>query len=166
MGTACQGNGACDDSGSCIHQPAAPNLQLVSVTTDTVTLQWNATTFADSYNINNTTTNSGYFGITDTSFAWEGLGGAGGQQRCFTVKATNYFFASAPSNQVCATVLSATPVWVRTATSSCGDECGMPSCSCISDICPSSSPAGQGCSPAGDSCNVISGPSFIEYTCR
>ena len=57
-------------------------------------------------------------------------------------------------------------IWVRTATSSCGDQCGMPSCSCISDICPSSSPAGQGCSPAGDPCNVISGPSFIEYTCE
>jgi hypothetical protein len=166
MGTACQGDGACDASGSCIHRPAAPSLQLVSVTTDTITLQWNATTFADSYRVNNNTTNSLVSGFSETSFAWGGLGGAGGRQFCFTVNAMNYFFLSAPSNQVCATVLSATPIWVRTATSSCGDQCGMPNCSCISDICPSSSPAGQGCSPAGDSCNVISGPSFIEYTCE
>lgn len=166
LGTACQGDGACDRSGSCIHVPGVPTAQLASVTTDTISLRWNATTGATAYQVNLVGANSSVAGISGTSYAWGGLGRAGGDRLCFTVNAMNYFFISPPSNQVCATVLTTTPIWVRTTTGNCGDQCGMPNCDCISDICSSSSPAGQGCSPAGDHCNVISGPSFIEYTCE
>jgi hypothetical protein len=143
-----------------------PTLQVASVGTDSVTLRWNATTGATSYEVN-LIGGSLVGGIAATTFTWGGLRGAAGEQVCFTVQAENYFFFSAPSNEVCATVRTATtPIWVRTATGNCGDQCGMPNCDCIGDLCDSSNPAGQGCSPAGDSCNVISGPSFIEYICE
>jgi len=164
-GTSCQGDGHCDNGGSCIHPPAAPgNVRLgAPVTTRVITLQWDAALFAAHYNVDNVTNNSGYNGLSGTTFAWEGL--SSGRRYCFTVTGSNEFGAGPPSPQLCATTLSTTPIWVSAGTSSCADQCGTNNCNCIPDRC-IGDPQGQACSPVGDSCNVVSGPSFKQLDCR
>jgi len=55
-------------------------------------------------------------------------------------------------------------VWTRTSTESCADICGTTSCSCVTNRC-SGNPEGQSCPTYSNSCNVVSGPNYIELTC-
>lgn len=66
---------------------------------------------------------------------------------------------------ICEAPVQAPTTWTRISTSSCADECGAPNCNCITNRC-AGNPEGQLCSPAGASCNVVSGPSVIELHCQ
>jgi hypothetical protein len=57
-----------------------------------------------------------------------------------------------------------TGLWTRQSSTGCADQCGAPTCSCVSDRC-TGNPEGQTCSPIGDECNVIAGSSYRTLQC-